>query len=115
MTTNDIDKLTRQLSHIRIQREKAIREVEAASAQETLLLRRLHTARSAIAPTEHNPHTRGNRVKITNRLRDEHGIVGVITSKSTPYSRLLNIWDTTTNNKYTRAWWNLKSVFDKAQ
>ena len=115
MTTNNIDNLTQQLSQIRIRRERTIREVESASAEESLLLRRLHTVRSAIAPTELNPYKHGNKVWITNRLREEDGIVGVITSKSTPRSRFLDIWDPTNNKRYTQGWWNLNNVTDEAQ
>jgi len=115
MPANDIDSLTRQLSQIRIRRERAIREVEAASAEESILLRRLHTARSAIVSTELNPHKRGDTVRITNKLRDEYGIIGVITSKSTPQSRLLDIRDKSNNKRYTRGWWNLSAVTDEAQ
>ena len=111
MPSNEIESLTRQLSLIRIRRERAIQEVEAASAQETLLLRQIHDVRSATTPTKHhNTHRHGNKVRIINKLRDKFGIVGVVLSNSNAKSRFVNIREPSSNKRYTRAWWNLEAV-----
>ena len=99
MPSSNIDNLIRELSQIRIRRERAIHEVKTASSQETLLLRRLHASRLSITPPEHNNiHKRGDRA-----------------SKSTTHSRLIDIQDPTTNKKYKWTWWNLEAVANEAQ
>ena len=116
MSIEEIDNITKQLSQIRIRRENAIRALEAANEQESRLLRRLQRVRSVARPSEeNNPYKLGDKVRITNKLRDELGIIGIVTSNSTVRSRLIEIRNTTTNRKYTRAWWNLEAISNEAQ
>ena len=116
MSIEEIDNITKQLSQIRIRRENAIRALETANEQESCLLRRLQRVRSVARPNkENNPHKIGDIVRITNKLRDEFGTISVVTSWITSHSRLIDIKNTTTNIKYTRAWLNLELVSDKAQ
>ena len=116
MSIEKIDNITKQLSQIRIRRENAIRALEAANEQESRLLRRLQRVRSVARPSEkNNPHKLGDKVRITNKLRDELGIIGIVTSNSTVRSRLIEIRNTTINRKYTRAWWNFEAISNEAQ
>ena len=72
MPTEEIYSLTRKLSQIQIMSKKAIKTVEAANEQESRILRRIHSARSAERPIEDsNPHKLRDKVRISNKLRDE--------------------------------------------
>ena len=116
MYIEEIDNITKQLSQIRIRQENAIKALEVSNGQESWLLRRLQRVRStAKRNKENNPHKLGDKVRITNKLRDEFGAIGIVTSKSTIRSRLINIKNTTIKRKYTRACWNLEAASDKAQ
>lgn len=46
---------------------------------------------------------RGDRLQITNNLRDEFGIISIVMLNSINKSRLIDIKEVVTNNKYTRA------------
>ena len=48
-------------------------------------------------------------VRITNHLRDEHGITGTVVSISRD-DRLVKLKNRSTGKTYQRAWWNLESA-----
>ena len=107
MNDDDIDELTRQLQNVRLGREQALRAVTQADEYEREIIQRIRTVRRHDPQLRRNPHRVGDIVRITNTLRNEYGIVGIVTS-SPP--RLVTIRNRNTSRNYIRGWWNLELV-----
>lgn len=107
MTDDEIDRLARQLERVRLQREEALRVVERSDNTERELLNRIQTARRNNPSSRQNPLRVGDVVRITNTLRNEHGIIGTV--ESSP-ARLVTIRNANTRRTYTRGWWNLELI-----
>ena len=103
----NINRLTRQLEGIRLQREEALRQLEQTSQAEQVLIQRIRAARRGNPALRRNPHKVGDIVRITNTLRDEYGTIGVV--ESSPH-RLVTIRNQDTGTRYIRGWWNLEPV-----
>ena len=101
MIDDDIDTLTRQLQNVRLGREQALRAVTQADEYERELIRRIRTVRRHDPQLRRNPHRVGDIVRITNTLRNEYGIVGIVTSSP---SRLVTIRNRNTSRNYIRGW-----------
>ena len=104
---DDIDDLSRQLERVRLQREEAQQAVERAENSERELIERIRVARRNNPRRRTNPHRIGDIVRITNTLRNEHGIVGTVISLP---GRLVTIRNEETQNTYVRGWWNLELI-----
>ena len=119
MTDNEIDCLIERLNSVRIAREAAVRVIGQSDRQEAVIVRRIQTIRArtsrdnaipgvAIANVaRHNNLKVGQIVRITNRLRDEYNISGIVTNTN---RRIVEIRNQLTGNRYSRAWWNLEVV-----
>ena len=110
MSDDNIDDLTRQLERLRLRREEALRTIDNANRAETDIIARIRRARANNPTRRENSHRQGDIVRITNVLRNEHGIVGTVLPPSGPRSRLITIQNQSTSRKYTRGWWNLELV-----
>ena len=119
MSDGDINELIEQLNSIRVEREEAVRIIGRTNRQEAQIIsdlqalqrtrRRRETtdANANHEPIRSNEFRIGQLVEITNRLRDEFGITGVVTSVGHTRVELKN---STTERKYSRAHWNLRLV-----
>lgn len=112
MSNDEIARLTRQLEGIRLQREEALDALERATSAEQDVIRRIRAAGVANPPLQRNPHHVGDTVRITNTLRGEYGIRGVVISSP---SRLVTIRNRSTGKEYTRGWWNLERVSSSSE
>lgn len=119
MSDGDINELIEQLSSIRIEREKAVRVISRTNRQEAQVIsdlqalqltrRRRGTDANANANANQPPNEFriGQLVRITNRLRNEFGTTGVVTSVG--HTRV-EVKNSATGKKYSRAHWNLQLV-----
>ena len=99
MIDDETDRLTQQLERVHLQREEALHIVKRSEDTERDLITRTQTARWNNPSSRRNPLRVVDIVQITNTLRDEHGIIGVV--ESSP-ARLAIIRNTTTKQTYTR-------------
>ena len=116
MTNGDINRLIEQLNNIRVEREEAVRIIGQTDRQEAEIianLQALQQTRRRRKPTNVNANHApndfciGQIVEITNRLRDKCGTTGEVISIG---HTKIEIRNTTTRNKYSRAYWNLRLV-----
>ena len=117
MSDGDINELIEQLSSIRIEREKAVRVISRTNRQEAQVIsdlqalqltrRRRGTNANANANQPPNEFRIGQLVRITNSLRNEFGTTGVVTSVG--HTRV-EVKNSATGKKYSRAHWNLQLV-----
>ena len=115
---DDINNIIAELDALRLEHQEAIRQlVRDAEAREARLLQQIQRAQAAAARRTQNndlanPFSIGDTLRITNRLRNEQGINGVITHSG---PRMVTIRNTRSRKNYTRAWWNLDRVADNLQ
>ena len=107
MSTHDIDTLTKQLEELRLEQADAIKHLKQINEAEGRTLERLAVAQAKAPKKGDCPFVIGDTLRITNRLRTEHGIVGMVRKVS---NTRVTIRNTITGNEYQRAWWNLELV-----
>ena len=80
MLNQDIDVLIKRLKIVRLQRAETLSRLDEINKSETVLLKNIQEAKEASLPTKtkSNPFVVGDVLRITNRLRDEFGIVGEV-------------------------------------
>ena len=98
MSDDEIDQLARELEGARLQREADLVALERTNQTERQLIERIRVARRENPPHERNSHRVGDYVRITNRLRNEYGIIGVVVSSS---ARLVTVCNEQTNRDRT--------------
>ena len=119
ISSESIDDLVLELEELRIESERSIQEIERLlrdnRRREARLEQRIERARVAFArgnrPNNRannrvNPFAVGDRVCITNHLRNERGTTGIVISSA---ARMVTL-RTENSGLYTRAHWNLESV-----
>ena len=104
MSDDEIEQLTQQFESVRIQRQATIEALERVNQAESNLISQIRAAMRRNPARQRNPHRIGDYVRITNHLRNEHGITGVVVSSP---ARLVTIRNERTRREYTRGWWNL--------
>ena len=113
--TPSIDDLLSELNRLRLDREEAARDYrerqERSNRREGELIaaiqrrrRRNPAAESNLRNNRANRLKVGERMRITNHLRSEYGVVGTIITVG---HRMVTIEDDD-GNEYSRAWWNLE-------
>ena len=109
MLNQDIDALTERLANIRLERARAIERLEKANEAEIETLKSLEEAKAKAATNKRGVCSlvKGDIVRITNRLRDEYGTVGMV---RTIRNRQVTIRNSGTGIDYHRAWFNLELV-----
>ena len=107
MSTHDIDTLTKQLEELRLERADAIEHLKQINEVEGRTLEILAAAQAKATKKGDYPFVIGDTLRKTNRLRTEHGIVGMVRKVS---DTRVTIRNTITGNEYQRAWWNLELV-----
>ena len=113
MRNQEVDDLIDSLTNMRLRREDIIRTLGDLNTRETELHEDLAAARIAAAATvvepdiDANPYSIGDRLTITNNLRNEFGTTGVVIRSGV---RLVTIRSFTNRMSYTRAWWNLAPI-----
>ena len=108
-----MDDLVERLNQLRLDRAEATREhnrvVEESQARERDLLHEISLRRLAAAAARQN-HTHsfqiGHRVRITNTLRNEYNVEGIITRVTRRMIQLRN----DQGKSYSRAHWNVERV-----
>jgi len=113
MDAGNIEDLIHQISVLHLEREESLREIEGiqrhlcdGNQQESRLLRAIQIVRDNNVARDNedhncNPLILGERVRITNRLRNEFGTVGVVTRNE---PRLVTIRNERSGRSFTRAW-----------
>ena len=109
---NIINDLVDKLAQVRIQNERSVREIERLIREnrrrEARLEQRILRARAALGranqPNNHgeNPFIVRDTVRITNFLRNERGITGIVISS------MVTLRNDETSRVYTRAHWNVE-------
>ena len=107
MLNHDVDDLTKELQELRLERAEAIENLQRINNAEIATLRKIEAAK-AIGPKERTCNfAKGDILRITNHLRDEHGKVGTVTHVG---KTLITIRNSGTKAYYKRAWWNLEII-----
>ena len=112
---NHVNSLIDELRGLQLERTESLyrlrriqRRLEEGRQREEDLINRIQAAttvaRNHQAPA-HNALTVGDRVRITNALRDEYDTVGVVIRVG---PRLVTIRGERDQREYTRGWWNLE-------
>ena len=114
MTDNEIDCLIEQLNNIHLKRESAVRVIGQNYKQKAVIVRRIQSIRANRPqpnPRREMVDTNGNRteknlqegqiVRITNHLREKHGIFGKVVISS---RRIVEIRNESTGRHHSRAW-----------
>ena len=113
MRNQEVDDLIDSLANLRLRREDILRTLEDLNTQETKLHEGLVAARTAAAAAaaepdiDTNPYSIGDRLTITNNLRNEFGTTGAVIRSGV---RLVTIRSFIDRRSYTRAWWNLAAI-----
>ena len=120
MTDNKFDCLLERLNSVRLERVAAVSGINKTDKQEAAIVKKLQTIRTeGLRPSSGQGvvDAEGNRiinnirdgqlVRITNHLRDEHGIIGHVTNSA---NFIVEIRNETTRRPYRRAWWNLELI-----
>ena len=109
MLNQDIDALTERLASIRLERAKAIERLEKVNEAEIETLKSLEEAKTKAGTSKRGvcSFVEGDIVRITNRLRNEYGTVGMV---RTIRNRQVTIRNSGTGIDYHRAWFNLELV-----
>ena len=116
MIDEELDDLISELTRLRIRRVESTaalqRIIDDTGRQEAQLIQRIQRARTAPARREArqvatNTISVGDTVRITNRLRDERGITGVVTHVG---PRMVTLRNNSNGKTYKRAWWNLENL-----
>ena len=119
------DDLIEQLDNLLIEREEATRNFQRTleitnTIERNLLVRlRVRQTHQQLSNQETQDNLRNNRwnllqvgdnVRITNTYKYSYGTVGIITKIR---GRMVDIKNNNTQEKHTRAWWNLERLNQK--
>ena len=107
MLNHDVDALTKQLENIRIEQANAIENLKKINEAEIDTLKEIVEAQAKTRKRKDCPFVVGDILRITNRLRQEYGTVGMVTKVC---NTRVTIRNSGTGNDYQRAWWNLELV-----
>ena len=116
MIDEELDDLISELTRLRIRRVESTaalqRIIDDTGRREAQLIQRIQRARTAPARAEArqvatNTLSVGDTVRITNRLRDERGITGVVIHVG---PRMVTLRNNSNGKTYKRAWWNLENL-----
>ena len=109
MIYGNINQLIEQLNNIRVERKEAVRIIGQTDRQEAEIITKWRRREVTDVNAYHasNDFCIGQIVEITNRLRDEFGTTGEVISVGCTKVEIRN---TTTRRKYSRAHWNLRLV-----
>ena len=109
MLNHDIDALTERLANIRLERVKAIERLEKVNEAEIETLKSLEEAKAKAEASKRGvcSFVEGDIIRITNRLRNEYGTVGMVRIIC---NRQVTIRNSGIRIDYQRAWFNLRLV-----